>query len=110
MSEPINSTPASLPPPDAPEGNMTRRTALKIAGATLGAAAFAKAIAPIVEWTANQSVDEFLQRHYRELSKADMALVLKRLEAETRKDYGAKVEITDVRPAFEIQPDPGNRL
>jgi molybdopterin-containing oxidoreductase family iron-sulfur binding subunit len=77
---------------------MTRRTALKLAGATLGAAAFAKAIAPIVEWTANQSVDEFLQRHYRELSKEDMALVLKRLAEETRQDYGAKVEISDVRP------------
>ena len=31
----------------APVGGITRRTALKVVGATLGAAAFAKAIAPI---------------------------------------------------------------
>jgi len=77
---------------------MTRRTALKLAGATLGAAAFTKAIAPIVEWTAEQSLDEFLQRHYRELSRDDMAAVLRRLEEETKRDYGAKVEIHDARP------------
>lgn len=77
---------------------MSRRTAFKLAGATLGAAAFAKAIAPIVEWTAEQSLDEFLQRHYRELSKDDMAQVLRRLEEETARDYGAKVEIHDARP------------
>jgi Fe-S-cluster-containing dehydrogenase component len=96
MSAPPPPPPAT--PPESPDSGMTRRTALKLAGATLGAAAFAKAIAPIVEWTANQSVDEFLQRHYRELSKEDMTLVLKRLEEETRQDYGAKVEISDVRP------------
>jgi Fe-S-cluster-containing dehydrogenase component len=91
-------TPNNEPPEAEPGGGMTRRTAFKLAGATLGAAAFAKAIAPIVEWTANQSVGEFLQRHYRELSKEDMAKVLRRLEAETQKDYGAKVEIQDARP------------
>jgi Fe-S-cluster-containing dehydrogenase component len=77
---------------------MTRRTALKVAGATLGAAAFAKAIAPIASWTADQSVDEFLQKHYRELSKEEMARVLARLEDETQRHYGAEVEITDARP------------
>jgi molybdopterin-containing oxidoreductase family iron-sulfur binding subunit len=89
-----------IPGPAEPsaEGGMSRRTAFKIAGATLGAAAFAKAIAPIVEWTANQSVDEFLQRHYRELSKDDMQKVLRRLEEETKEEYGATVEIRDPRP------------
>jgi molybdopterin-containing oxidoreductase family iron-sulfur binding subunit len=86
--------------PDAP-GNgstMTRRTALKVAGATLGAAAFAKAIAPIVSWTADQSVDEFLQKHYRKLEKDELARVLTRLEEETARDYGAEVTITDATP------------
>lgn len=77
---------------------MTRRTALKVAGATLGAAAFAKAIAPIVSWTADQSVDEFLQKHYRKLSTDELERIMARLEAETKRDYGADVEISDARP------------
>jgi len=85
-------------PPSSPGGGFTRRTALKAAGATLGAAAFAKAIAPIASWTADMSVDEFLQKHYRELSKDEMERVLRRLEEETQNEYGAEVEISDVPP------------
>ncbi len=79
-------------------GGTSRRTFLKAAGATLGAAAFAKAIAPIVSWTAEQSVEEFVQKHYRELSPEQLAQVLARLEAETKRDYGADVTISDARP------------
>ena len=75
-----------------------RRNLLKGAGATLGVAAFAKAMAPITEWKETTSVDEFLQTHYRELSKEQLAEVITRLEKETKKDYGADVNITDVRP------------
>ena len=38
----------SLPVLEPP--STSRRTALKVLGATLGAAAFAKAIAPLTEW------------------------------------------------------------
>ncbi len=82
----------------APEGGMTRRTALKAVGATLGAAAFAKAIAPITQWAADQSVDEFLQRHYRELGPDDMAKVIARLEQDAREEHGVEVHITDPKP------------
>lgn len=95
MTEPNTSQPPTNP--DSP-GGMSRRTALKIAGATLGAAAFAKAVAPITQWAADQSVDEFLQRHYRELSPEDMAKVIERLETETKVDYGADVHISDPKP------------
>lgn len=94
-------SPDDLPPAEgtvSPDEGMTRRTALKVAGATLGAAAFAKAIAPIVSWTTDQSVDEFLQKHYRELSRDELERVMARLEAEARRDYGAEVEIADARP------------
>jgi molybdopterin-containing oxidoreductase family iron-sulfur binding subunit len=77
---------------------MTRRTALKAVGATLGAAAFAKAIAPLTEWAEDQSVDDFLQKHYRELSPVDMAIVLERIAKDTAEDYGADVEVADYRP------------
>jgi Fe-S-cluster-containing dehydrogenase component len=74
-----------------------RRDLLKVAGATLGAAAFAKAVAPIVEWAeSGRSVDEFLQRHYKELGPNELQAVLRRLEEETLREYGATVTIDDV--------------
>ncbi|MDQ8202410.1 4Fe-4S dicluster domain-containing protein [Pelagicoccus sp. SDUM812003] len=77
---------------------ISRRTAVKGIGATLGAAAFAKAIAPITTWTAEQSVDEFLQKHYQELTPEQMQKILARLQAETKEQYGAEVEISDPKP------------
>lgn len=76
----------------------TRRDALKAGGATLGAAAFARALAPLTEWEPATSVDAFLQRHYKELDAAELGAILRRLEDETREDYGAAVSIEDVRP------------
>lgn len=79
-------------------GLLNRRNLLKGAGATLGVAAFAKAMAPLTEWKETTSVDEFLQTHYRELSKEQLDEVIARLEQETKKEYGADVKIEDVRP------------
>ncbi len=79
-------------------GGVSRRGALKGLGATLGLAAFAKALAPLQEFAADMSVDEFLQKHYRELTPEAMKDVLGRLERETHAQYGAKVHIQDVRP------------
>lgn len=77
---------------------MSRRTALKAAGATLGAAAFAKAIAPITAWKPTESVDAFLQKHYKELSPAEMDAIIARLEAETKAEHGVDVHISDPKP------------
>jgi len=81
----------------------SRRTLLKGAGATLGAAAFAKALAPITEWTDDLSMDGFLQKHYKELDRSEMEAVLRRLEAQTLDEYGAQVFIDDVRPTEGVQ-------
>jgi len=83
--------------------NISRRTALKAAGATLGAAAFAAAIAPITEWAESTSIDEFLQKHYSELTPDELAAVLSRLERETKEQYGAEVTIRDHRPQEGVQ-------
>ena len=48
--------------------DLTRRAALGAIGATLGAAAFAKAMEPLQKFTSGITLDQFLQRHYRELS------------------------------------------
>ena len=77
---------------------MDRRTALKAGGALLGAGAFARAIAPLVAWSDELTMDELLQRHYRQLSREDMQKILARLEQETLDEYGADVMIDDVRP------------
>jgi molybdopterin-containing oxidoreductase family iron-sulfur binding subunit len=74
---------------------VSRRTAVKALGATLGAAAFAKAIAPLTDWAKDQSVDDFLQKHYKELDAEAKEKVFRRLEAETKELYGADVTIND---------------
>lgn len=80
-------------------GEVDRRTAFKAAGATLGAAAFAKAMAPVVEWASQEtSASEFLQKHFKELRPDELATVMSRLEDEARDEYGADVTIADYRP------------
>jgi molybdopterin-containing oxidoreductase family iron-sulfur binding subunit len=80
-----------------------RRTALKVLGATLGAAAFARAMAPLAELTATTSVAEFLQKHYKELTTNELHAVLRRLEGETAQRYGREVTIRDLRPTPGVQ-------
>ena len=73
---------------------------LKAAGATLGAAAFAHALAPLTEWSDNLSMPEFLQKHFKELNGEELQAVLERLEQETLEQHGAEVDIA-ARPAEE---------
>lgn len=91
------------PPPEDPRGNepasgVSRRTVLKGLGATLGAAAFATAAAPLLDVGNETTFEEFLQRHYQELTDEQLAEVLRRLEAETEAEYGVPVQISDHRP------------
>jgi Fe-S-cluster-containing dehydrogenase component len=80
-----------------------RRRALKLFGATLGAGAFAKAIAPIASFAESRSVDEFLQQHYKELGPDEKQKLIARLEAETAQKYGARVTIRDFEPRENVQ-------
>jgi Fe-S-cluster-containing dehydrogenase component len=79
-------------------GSPTRRVALKVLGATLGAGAFAYAMAPLRQWGKDLTVDQFLQRHYKELSRDELAAVIQRLEQRTKRDYGRDVTIRDPKP------------
>jgi Fe-S-cluster-containing dehydrogenase component len=85
------------------EPSVSRRRSLKVLGATLGAAAFSRAIAPLTELTETTSVAEFLQKHYKELDAGEIAKLIERLEAETANRYGAEVTIRDVRPTEGVQ-------
>jgi len=91
-------TPGSHPPPPPlPEGT-TRRTALKIAGATLGAAAFAAAASPLVPFIRDEAAAGFTQPHYKELDDEAKERVFRRLEDHARERYGAEVSIQDPQP------------
>lgn len=76
----------------------TRRVALKVVGATLGAGAFAYAGRPVAQWAAEIDVDQVLQRHYKELTAAELAQILRRIEADTRAEYGVDVHVQDLPP------------
>src|SRR5262245_66253158 len=78
-------------------GGLSRRNVLKGVGAMLGAAAFAKAIAPLTEWAPQISAEEFIQKHYKELSSIDLEIILHRLEKETKEQYGVEVTIKDYK-------------
>ena len=80
-----------------------RRTALKAFGTALGASAFARALSPLTEWVPTLSVDEFIQRHYKELDREQMEAVLRRIEAKTKEEYGIEVKVVDARPLPGVQ-------
>jgi Fe-S-cluster-containing dehydrogenase component len=84
------------PPELAPASG--RRTALKALGATLGAGAFAAAMAPLRKLNQYTSVDEFLQQHYLELTPEALARTLRRIEDDTLQRHGATVHVRDARP------------
>ena len=77
---------------------LTRRGAMKSLGALVGVAAFGKAVAPLQGFIEGTSVEEFLQKHYKELTPEELEVILRRLEAETKEDYGAEVSISDQKP------------
>ncbi len=79
-------------------GEVTRRTVMKAGAATLGLAAWATALRPLVEWADDQNVDDFLQKHYRELTPSELQDVLNRLTDDARRETGRPVVIRDHKP------------
>ncbi len=89
---------------DAPEAAVKRRVALKVIGGTLGAGAFARALAPLTEWKPTQSMGEFLRLNYRELSAAQVGEVIAQLEKEARDKYQRDdIRIADPRPIAGVE-------
>jgi Fe-S-cluster-containing dehydrogenase component len=63
-----------------------------------GIAAIAAALSPLRELTDATSVDEFLQKHYKELTPQEMESALNRIRGEVEKQYGLRPELKDLRP------------
>ncbi|MGD8861827.1 MAG: 4Fe-4S dicluster domain-containing protein [Myxococcales bacterium] len=83
--------------------DLGRRRALRVLGASLGAGAFAQAVAPVARFLEATNKEEFLQQHYKELTPEGLQEILARLERDTARDYGAEVTIRDVRPTPGVQ-------
>lgn len=77
---------------------MSRRALLKGAGAALGLAAFGTAISPLASLPDRVSLDEFLQKHYKELDDNEKQKILERIADQTGEEYGTDVTVGDHRP------------
>lgn len=82
----------------------SRRTALKLAGGAVGVSALSWATAPFARFLGTLSVEELLQRHYKELTVEEKLRIFARLEEETRNRFDVSVHIADP------QPDSGTRF
>lgn len=82
----------------------SRRDFLKRSAAvTTGVAAMVAALSPLKDFDENISKEEFLQKHYKELSKDEMKDVLKRIEKEVEKEYGVRPELRDIKAMDGVQ-------
>ncbi len=79
---------------------MDRRTFLKNTGlGAVGFLGFAAALSPLLELEKGDlSLDDFLQKHYRELSGDELEKILRELERRTARDFGVEPTISDARP------------
>ncbi len=76
----------------------TRRAALKLGAAGVGAAALVRSASPLKDWEPVSSPEEFLQKHYKELTRAEMAEILRHIEEKTKERTGVDVTVDDPRP------------
>jgi molybdopterin-containing oxidoreductase family iron-sulfur binding subunit len=88
--------------PASPNGDeITRRGFLRTAaGFAGGVAALAAALEPLRHLSADDlpSVEEFLQKHYKEMSPQEMERALERIRGEVEARHGVRPSLRDVRP------------
>jgi molybdopterin-containing oxidoreductase family iron-sulfur binding subunit len=90
----INSSHSGLP-----NGGMNRRSFLRTSGVLAsGIAALAASLAPLRELTDQVSVEQFFQKHYKELTKPEMDKVLDRITREVERQYHIRPHVKDYKP------------
>ncbi len=80
---------------------LSRRSFLRHSGAAVGGmAACVAALSPLAELDGDDipSIDEFLQKHYKEMDEAEMGEALARISAKVEERYGVEPNLRDVRP------------
>ncbi|OIO07090.1 MAG: 4Fe-4S ferredoxin [Elusimicrobia bacterium CG1_02_63_36] len=90
-------------PPERPElpdsRTVSRSTFLQAGLAALGAVgATAAALEPLKKVDDYPSFEEFFQKHYKELSKEEMAAVLERTRVRVKKKFGVDATVGDPKP------------
>lgn len=80
-------------------GQMDRRSFLRKSGLmATGIAAIAASLAPLRELTDMTSVEEFLQKHYQELTPEQMNKALDRITREVERQYSIRPHVRDLKP------------
>lgn len=94
-----------MPSTPDPEGEgLSRRSFLRASTVlATGAAALAAGLAPLRKLDHYTSVDEFLQKHYKELTPEEMKAILARISAEVERQYGIRPHLRDYRPMTGVQ-------
>jgi len=79
---------------------MNRRTFLKgTAAAMVGMAGLVAALKPLLALERGEiTIDDLLQKHYRQLTPEDLQRIMKSLEAKSEKEFGVRPTIRDLRP------------
>jgi Fe-S-cluster-containing dehydrogenase component len=79
---------------------MNRRTFLKgTAAAMVGMAGLVAALKPLLALERGEiTIDDLLQKHYRQLTPEDLQRIMKSLEAKSEKEYGVRPTIRDLKP------------
>ena len=63
-----------------------------------GAAALAASLKPLLELKDFTSMEQFLQKYYKEMTPEDMQKVLTRIENEVERQYGIRPHVRDLKP------------
>ena len=80
-------------------GKMSRRDFLKrTTVAASGTAALITAMSPLRLMDERITAEEFVQKHYKELTSEEMDSVLKRIEVKVKKRYNVDADVKDVKP------------
>lgn len=84
---------------EALNSTLQRRSFLKAGVGTMATlASLAGITAPLRSLKSGVSMDAFLQQHYKRLTPDLLDQILRRIENEIARDYGAKVTVRDIRP------------
>ncbi len=84
---------------------MTRRTFLKGGAASMvGMAGVVAALKPLLELEAGEiSIDDLLQKHYKKLEPTDLEKIMRRLERDCKRRFGADAKIQDLKPGEGVE-------
>ena len=84
---------------------VTRRTFLKGAAASMvGLAGLVAALKPLLELESGTvTLDDLLQKHYRELKPDDLKRIMASLAEKAEKEYGVRPNLRDIKPIDGVQ-------